>query len=393
MSIPGFPEVRVYIAFTTPYSTLTAAFQEVTAYTLGFSTSRGRPNEMSLFEPGTCTIRLDNTDGRFDPDNSSGPYYGYIRPNRRVRITAVGSDNIEYMLFSGYANSWVRTWPGGADQSVTELAATDRFKLLARRNATGSTSEEFVADRMTAILDGGGSAIVPSIARSINADGFATRTVAGYAYNDVEVLQSLQDLALADGGQLFVDGEGVLVYQSVKYRQTGGNTRATTSQATFGNTATAIPIEDDVDPTVDDSLMANKVTVTDCNGTVQTAEDTTLRDMDGPLTLDLGSTLLLSTDAQDRVADQLALRKQPAPRYDSITLNVPTDAAARLQALKREISDRITVAIIPPGQTSGRARDQFIESIAHDVTLAGEPSWRTTFGVSATGSAAVTVTS
>lgn len=385
----GFPTLLVQIAFTTAYNDTTPTWVDVTGYTESVSTKTGRPSELSNAEPGTVTVALNNTDGRFDPDNASGPYAGYVRPLRRIRIGATANGTY-YPMFTGFVDSFVKTWPNGADHSITTVTATDRFKLLARRFDTfNSRPDEFADIRITALLQHSG---IGAADRIINAAALPARTVATYDYDGMNLLQGLQDAAFADGGLLFMDGYGRIVFQTVKYRQIGGATRARTSQARFGNDATSIPVEPDLDPRVDDTLMANKVLVTDCNGEVQMAQDTALATSDGPLELDLGGTLLLTTDAQDRVADMLALRKNPTVRYNSAAVDVLTLSAANQEkVLARELSDRLTLAVIPPGLSSGTARDQWIEGVQHDITITGGPQWKTTFQLSSAGDAVTVI--
>ena len=84
--------LEVSVAFTTdPLDTPT--WVDVTAYVkdpkLDFG--YGRDQQSGMFRPGAGTITLANDDRRFDPLNSSGPYYGDLVAGRRVRIRAVHS--------------------------------------------------------------------------------------------------------------------------------------------------------------------------------------------------------------------------------------------------------------------------------------------------------------
>lgn len=51
--------------------------------------TRGRRDEQSAGEPGTCRFTLDNRDGRFSPRNPTGPYYGLIGRNTQVRVSVL----------------------------------------------------------------------------------------------------------------------------------------------------------------------------------------------------------------------------------------------------------------------------------------------------------------
>jgi hypothetical protein len=286
-----------------------------------------------------------------------------------------------YYLSSGYADSWTRTWPGGLVRSVTRLEATDRMKLLAKRTNTGTTVQEQADDRLIAILENGGvDVIVPSGSRSINADGYNCRTLVAYTYTGTDTLSNCQDVARAEGGAFFADGQGKVQFQGTRYRT--DNARSTTSQATFGNTSGSIDVEDDLDSTVSDTMMANRVTVTDGVGGTHVAEDLTYQGEDGVIELPLGNTLLRALDAPDRAADVLLLRKDPRPRYDSITVDLLTQSAATQELLcGLRISDRVTLEIDPLGGGTAMSRDQYIEGIAHDVDFVN-PAWRVTFQLS-----------
>lgn len=372
----GFPELQSLVAFGSDYTDTTPAWDDVTALQLGFTSRRGRPAFESNSDTGDLTHTLDNTDGDFDPENTTGPYYGLIRPMRRTRVIATVGGTV-YPIFTGYTGDWRETWAG--QSRATETTASDRFKLLNWLEDTHTRPAEDAADRITAILQHAG---IGSTDRSINPGGFASRALHGHPYVDDNVLSALQDAAHSDGGLLFVDALGLVVFQPVTYRQIGGATRARTSQATFGPDAPAIPVENDLSRSVGDSVMANHITVTDHAGGVHIAQDAALMGSDGPLYHDVGSTQLEPTDATDRAGDVLNLMKNPTPRYPNIVVDLLTLTEAEQQTvLGLEISDRITIAVAP------WARDQWIESIAHNADIEGR-TWSVTFGVSSAGDVA-----
>lgn len=386
MTAAGFPSLSVQIAFASVYNDTTPTWVDVVGHARSFSSSRGRPDERGTAEPGTCSVVLSDPDGRYYPDNASGPYYGNLRPNKRVRLGVTISGTF-YPIFTGWAESFTPS----PDQQTCTVEAVDRFGLMSRQKDTlNSRPDEYADVRITALLQHFG---IGSGDRVINAAGLAARTVATHDYDDEVLLDTLLGAAFSDGGLLFMDAYGRVTFQTVTYRQIGGATAARTSQARFGNDATAVPVEADVAPQINRTLMANRVTITDCNGDVQTAEDTALQAAgDGLMVLDLGDSLLLTADALDRVADELALRKNPTLRYDHVTTNVLSlTSAEQVSVFARELSDRITLAIIPPNLTSGTARDQWIEGVSHDVQITGDPSWTTTFQLSSAGDAVTVI--
>lgn len=383
------PDVLVQCSFVSDYTDTTPTWVDITGYVLGFTITRGRDDAESSCDPGELTLLLDNTDGVFDSDNAAGPYYGYLRPMRRLRVTATVGGTA-YVRFTGYTEDWIQNWPDGADASTTSVTAHDRMSVLAGQDPlTITPSAAGNADaRIVALLT---SADVDPTDQIINAGAFATRALVAHPHSGENPLQAVQDVERSDGGVLFVDGTGSFVYHAVTYRQIGGSTRARTSQIRVGNDATSIPAKGDLSRGVQKASMANVVAVTDGAGTVHTTQDATLRGTDGPVFLDLGATLLAAADAPDRIGDVLNLRKNPTQRYPSVAIELfelATNADTQT-VLAREISDRATVAVIPPGLTAGTRRDQWIESVADDYTPGA--GWLVTFGLSSAGDAVTVI--
>ena len=61
-------------------------FSNITNRTYGFSTRRGSTYELGRIEAGECQLGVDNSDGKFDPTNSSGTYYPNLKPYKPLRI-------------------------------------------------------------------------------------------------------------------------------------------------------------------------------------------------------------------------------------------------------------------------------------------------------------------
>lgn len=66
--------------------TETPLWVDVTRFLQSFSLRRGRTSELDQVSTGTARVTLDNTDRRFDPRYTSGPYYPNVKPTRRLRI-------------------------------------------------------------------------------------------------------------------------------------------------------------------------------------------------------------------------------------------------------------------------------------------------------------------
>lgn len=53
----------------------------------GITITRGRQDEQASLEPSTCSLTLNNRDGRFSPRNPTGAYYGKIGRNTPIRVS------------------------------------------------------------------------------------------------------------------------------------------------------------------------------------------------------------------------------------------------------------------------------------------------------------------
>ena len=105
------PVYKVEIALTTAPLTQPGAWTDITTLVREINTNRGRDHELSRSQAGTATVRLTNTDRRFDPTYAAGTYYPNVIPMRQVRITAL-HNAITYNLYYGYVETWEQVWPG-----------------------------------------------------------------------------------------------------------------------------------------------------------------------------------------------------------------------------------------------------------------------------------------
>jgi hypothetical protein len=81
------------------------------------TTRRGRNRESGAFEAGTLEFTLRNDTRKYDPDHTAGPYYGKLRPNRRVRLQA-GYNTITSLRLPGTSGAYAST-PDTAALSIT----------------------------------------------------------------------------------------------------------------------------------------------------------------------------------------------------------------------------------------------------------------------------------
>lgn len=137
--IDGSTDVLVEVGFTaSPLTALASvSWTDITAYVREFSIRRGRSDEYGDYSPGTLSVRLNNHDRRFDPENSAGPYTGNLLPMRRIRVRATQGGT--RTLFTGHVTGWPQSWEEIYD-SVVDLRCVDATRLLSQTPVRGSTA-------------------------------------------------------------------------------------------------------------------------------------------------------------------------------------------------------------------------------------------------------------
>jgi hypothetical protein len=111
----------------------------------GAATQRGRPRELDRFQMGRAGVALDNLDRAFDPNFSAGPYYGSIRPERQLRLTAIAPDGSKYPIITTYLDGFPQLTDWSTLLATVAASGGDLFKLLAQAPLPTSMLEMIVA--------------------------------------------------------------------------------------------------------------------------------------------------------------------------------------------------------------------------------------------------------
>lgn len=329
------------------------------------------------YEAGGGEMALLNTDRKYDPTNLNGPYVAggvsQVEPMRPV-IFAATYEGVDYALMSAYTDSWNVDWAGPNWSEVT-VPFADAFSILEEDNRAAVAAVgagELSGARIHRILD---SVSWPEDKRDVD-DGSVTlqaTTLEGPA------LEELQAVADAELGDLYIRGDGVLVF-----RERGAvmvNPRSTTSQAVFGDGGgDELPYKDGgLQFATDTATMINRIKAQREGGVEVVLEDLASIQKYRVKSPVSGSNLLLETD--DAVTSWasylLTVSKDPEHRFTAMEV-WPRADPERLwpQVLGREIGDRITVIRRPPGGGDPIVRDVFIRGIEHVIT---PDNWITTW--------------
>ena len=328
---------------------------------------RGRDRVLDRHEAGTCTFVMTDLDGTFDPDN--GTYAGEILPMRQVQIKGV-HDGTTYVLFSGFIEEWDYRYSPGENAATITVTAVDAFRILNLADVTavaGAASGDLTGVRIGEILD---EISWPSSMRNVSNGITTCQADAGTTRDVLSAIQTVVDTEL---GAFFITATGV-----TKFMDRNDIVKAHGSTPTVFSdvSGTSDILYQGLDFALDETILANDVTVTAEGGTAQNVVDAT--SVTSFFQRDLNRTgLLMDTDADalQQATAILNARKDPELRIASIDLDVSSEDDARITAaMSTEFFDPITVTRTQPGGGTV-TRTLSVQGISHSIT---PTSWTTT---------------
>ena len=321
---------------------------------------RGRDLINDVYNTGSATVKILDPDGDFNPSNTLSPIYGFVKPLRKIQITATYSSTT-YNLFSGYISEYRYSYPTGQETGYVTVSAFDAFKifnLATISTVTGATAGQDTGTRIDKILD---QISWPASMRSIStgdtpciADTGASRTA----------LAAIRIAEFSELGAFFIDPQGNAVFKSrTETIETAGGT------PTVFNQTGGIPYAN-LKFALDDKLIINSANITRAGGTMQSHTDTDSVDTYFLHSVN-SSNLIMQTDAIALDVAQLyvASRSQTDLRIDSMTLDLmsPSYSAGITAALSMDYFSPVTISNIQPnGDTITRTLQ--IQGVSHDIT-------------------------
>lgn len=335
---------------------------DISSYLHSMTINRGRSDQFSSFRAGTCTLVLNNNDRRFDPINTSSPYWDTtdnrtgMQPRRAVTVKSGDTT-----IFKGRITDIGIEYDHNL--STCTITASDDFVLLANTftGAAFTPTTELSGARVSRILDLT-SVNYPTTSRSIST---GTATMGAYQINDnTNAASYLQRVADAEQGLFFVAGDGTLTFTDRVA------SAFATSQATFSDTGTGMNYID-LATLYGQEFLYNRVQTQTETGTVQVANDTASQTEYGISTLALADLLLANdTDAATLANKLLSLYKNPEYRFDDLKVVASTQTSANRNLLMTlDMGDVITITRTFSTGTPSSVSDLYaIERIVHQVT-------------------------
>tara|TARA_A100001011_G_scaffold397722_1_gene499677 strand:+ start:95 stop:1360 length:1266 start_codon:yes stop_codon:yes gene_type:complete len=390
------------IAFDSNPLDTSPSFTDISAFVRSFDVKRGRNNELGQFPAGTLQVVLSNADNRFNPTNTSSPYFDSsagktkIQPLKRIRVKAV-YDSSSYTIFEGFLDTIPVQYPANGSDSTVILTATDAFRLFQQSTIQGrgfrvglsgfsevgqstrlgmTFTNELSSARVSKILDAFG---FPSDRRDVQT---GTLQVGTQQITD-NVLSALQECETAENAQFFISADGKATFRNRDYRLS--NTKAINVQSTFSNDGSNLPYVD-VGLSFDDQEIVNIYEWTREGGTTQYIADTDSVLNYGAFDNAQTTINISDTNVASLIAQKVAETSQPIVRFNNLVVNPRENTLLWTQALGREFGDRIKVKVVNPDGSS-LEDEVLIESIQHSV-IASSQTWRWSVTLSPAGSSA-----
>jgi hypothetical protein len=307
-------------------STIPIPIVDLTPNVRNITINRGRNILSDTYVAGDAVVRVLDPDGAWNPQNTSSPYYPYLVPLRKLRISATTATK-DAFLFSGYTTEYRYTFPQGQEVGYVDIYCSDAFKLfnLAQvQTVADSGAGQSTGTRIGKILDQVG---FPSNMRTVatgeslcQADPSTLRTS----------LNALKNVEFSEQGAFYIDGSGTAVFKS--RNQVVSSISGTPIEF---NQTTGIPYKNLV-YAFDDKLIINTANITRVGGTAQFAQNATSVERYFPHQYS-ATDLVVDTDASalNIARTYVATRAETTIRIDAMTVDlldpdVPTDTMIAL---------------------------------------------------------------
>lgn len=329
-----------------------AFFYDITDRVVTISSTRGRPSVFSGFPAGQISIELNNHDRAFDPLFAASPFYGNIVPRREIRLSFG-----DVRVFSGWIEDWDLNYLPNGDSTVT-ATGFDAFYIIANQTLTEFTPAVETADsRINTILSRPG-VDWPVDLRDLEV---STQNMGAYLIEDgTSALSYLQDIALSEPGEVFIDKTGRVAFRN-------SDTYPTSSGlVTLGQSGISV---DNLRVIYGAEQLFNEITITRKNGGTAIATDAASQSAYG-IRAYSDTDLLVETDDQIAVIaiDYAARFSQPEYRIESTQVDVQKlSEINKAEVLGLELGDVVKFSFTPNNIPPAIVKYLRIISIEHSV--------------------------
>jgi hypothetical protein len=330
----GVLGVGTLASTTTPEPTV-----DLTPNVRQISIKRGRNIMRDTYEAGTATIRVLDPNSDFNPQNVNSPYFGFLTPLRKLRVSAtVGG--VGYFLFSGYTTEYKYTYPQGQETGYVDIICSDAFRLMQQAGITtvaDATAGQDTGTRINRILS---QVQWPASMRTIDTGNTTCLADPGTSRT---ALDALKNAEFSEQGAFYINSEGTAIFLNrtnvikkygetpIEFNQTGG---IPYSNLTFA---------------FDDKLIINSAGMTRVGGTQQVSENSASIAKYFPHQLNQ-SNLVAQTDADTLNIAKIyvATRAETTIRIDAMTVDLLDPAVPTATMLGLDYFSNLRIQNIQP---------------------------------------------
>ena len=331
---------------------------DLSSQTRQITIKRGRNIMRDTYEAGTCTVRVIDQNGDFNPQSITSPYFPFLTPLRKIRVAAT-TPTAQSFLFSGYVTDYKYTYPQGEELGYVDINCSDAFRLFSMANVStvaSATAGQTTGTRIDKILD---QVDFPSSMRIIDA---GSTTVQADPATTRSSLSAIQVAEFTEQGAFFVRADG-----EVEFKDRADVVGSLAPAPIEFNQTTGIPYSN-LRYAFDDKLIINNATMKRVGGNIVTASNVDSIAKYFPHGMNVEN-LIAQTDAQVQdIADiYVATRQETTIRIDAMTIDlldpaVPTDTIIGL-----DYFDNVKITNIQP-DNSTIIRTLQVQGLAWHIT-------------------------
>jgi len=211
-------------------STVATPIVDLTPIVRSITIDNGRNIQSDTHQAGTAVIRVYDSDGSWNPQNTSSIYYPFLVPLRKIRVAATTATAQEF-LFSGYTTEYRYYYDQAENVGYVDIYAADAFRLfnLAQvTTVTDSGAGQATGTRIGKILD---QVAFPASMRTISTGQSLCQADPGTLRTSLDAIKNAE---FSEQGAFYMDGAGTAIFKSrnqvassisgtpIEFNQTGG---------------------------------------------------------------------------------------------------------------------------------------------------------------------------
>lgn len=302
-------------------STVPEPIIDLTPSVRSITIDNGRNIQSDTYQAATAVIRVYDSDGSWNPQNTSSIYYPFLVPLRKIRVAATTATAQEF-LFSGYTTEYRYYYDQAENVGYVDIYAADAFRLLNLAQITTVTdcgSGQATGTRIGKILN---QIAFPASMRTISTGQSLCQADPGTLRTSLDAVKNAE---FSEQGAFYIDGSGTAIFKSrnqvassisgtpIDFNQTGG--------IPYKNLVFAF----------DDKLIINTASIKRVGGTAQVYQNAASATKYFQHQYS-AQDLVIDTDANalNIAATYVATRAETTIRIDAMTVDlldtaVPTD--------------------------------------------------------------------